>query len=83
MSLYRAAGSLGDGTVQVDANCWCVGISAYAAIGVADATVELNGGAAVPVPEGGSINLSPPLGTLKAPSIVFTNTTGYGIETVE
>jgi hypothetical protein len=62
---------------------WCVGVSAYAATGVANATVSINGGAATPVPEGGSVNLHPPLGSSKAPTITFVNTTGYGIETVE
>ena len=83
MALYESKGALGAAVVQVDANAWCVGVSAFAASGVSNATVSVNGGEAVPVPPGGSVNLHPPLGTLKAPSLTFVNTAGYGYEIVE
>lgn len=83
MARYRARGALGAATVNVTGNVWCVGISAFAAEGVADATIQVNADAPVPIPPGGVTNLSPPLGTLQDPTIVFTNTAGYGYETVE
>lgn len=83
MSAYRARGALGAVTIVVDDNLWCTGISAFSAEGVLDATIQVNGDAPVPIPPGGTTNLNPPLGTLRAPTIVFTNTAGYGYETVE
>jgi hypothetical protein len=82
MALYRVEGGV-DGNFQVPANRWCTGISGYAAAGVLNATIQVNGEAPVPVPAGGSTNLKPPLGTSRAPAIVFTNTIGFGVETVE
>ncbi len=82
MALYEVNGGV-SGTVNVDANKWVVGISAYAEDGVTDATVKVNDDDPVSVPAGGATNLNPPLGSLKGPTIVFTNTIGYGIETVE
>ncbi|GMV18616.1 MAG: hypothetical protein AMXMBFR56_68400 [Polyangiaceae bacterium] len=85
MARYRARGNppgVPAGTLILNENVWCVGISAYAAEGVLDATVQVNGDEPVPVPPGGATNLSPPLGTLHDPTIVFVNTSGYGYETV-
>jgi hypothetical protein len=83
MAQYRAEGALGAGAFVVPQPRWCTGISAFAAEGVADATISVNGGVPVPIPPGGVTNLNPPLGTLKAPTITFVNTAGYGVETVE
>ena len=58
-------------------------VQASSAAGVTDATIKVNADAPVPIPPGGTTNLSPPLGTLKAPTIVFTNVAGYGYETVD
>jgi hypothetical protein len=82
VALYRVEGGV-DGNFQVPANRWCTGISAFAAEGISNATIQVNGEPAVPIPTGGVTNLSPPLGSSKAPLIVFTNTAGFGIETVE
>jgi len=82
VALYRARGALGAAVVNVTSR-WCVGVSAFAAAGVTDATVQVNADAPVPVPPGGSVNLHPPLGTCATPTLTFVNTAGYGYETVD
>lgn len=72
------------GTESIAAGKRVVGITAYAALGVATATVQVGADAAAPVPEGGSLTLVPPDDSLRGEvDIVFTDTTGYVVETVE
>lgn len=65
------------GTVNITGRV--LGVAAHAAAG--GATVSINGGDTIPVPTGAGIALTP-VGTLIAPTIVFTGTDSYMVETV-
>jgi hypothetical protein len=67
------------GTVAVAANRRVIGIAAAAVS--SGATVQINGGDTVPVPENMSIEVIP-RGNLVAPTIVFTGTASYFVESV-
>ncbi len=47
----------------------------------ADGSLVINGGDSIPVPAGKGINIEP-RGVLTAPTIVFTGTDGYFVETI-
>lgn len=67
-----------NGTVTVATGRRVVGISAFAALG---GTITINGGPVVTLPIGVAISISPN-GNLTAPTIVFTGTSTYFVETV-
>lgn len=67
-----------DGTVSVPAGLHVWSWSAFATGALA--TVGINGGADIPVPEGGSV-IGEPRGRLRGPcELVFTGTAGYLVE---
>lgn len=66
------------GTVNVTAGQRVVGIAAFSTAG---GTVAINGGSAIPIAAGTGWQLSP-TGQLVAPTIVFTGTSSYTVETL-
>jgi hypothetical protein len=85
---YSTLGGV-SGVAAVPVGAAVVGIAAFANAGVANATIQVGGGPALPIPSGGTSELDPPFdpltgqGTLRGPvNITFTNTGGYEIELV-
>lgn len=69
------------GTVTVPIGGRVTGWAAFAT--GAGATVTVAGGAAIPIPTGGSVEGNPPDDSaLLAPTFVFTSTSGYFVEYV-
>ncbi|MBI3204496.1 MAG: hypothetical protein HYZ29_23365 [Myxococcales bacterium] len=75
------------GVLSVPAGEEVIGIAAFAAAGTATATVQIAGDTPVPVPDGGALELDPPLdprthaGTLRGPvAITFTDCEGFAVE---
>lgn len=82
MEYHTASGV--NGTESIPAGRRVVGITAFAANGVATATVQVGADAAAPVPDGKTLKLAPPMDSLRGEvDIVFTDTAGYVVETVE
>lgn len=78
------------GVLAIPAGEYVVGIAAFAAVGVATGTVQVAANTAVPVPDGGAVELAPPFdpsnngdGTLLgAVNITFTDILGFVVEVV-
>lgn len=75
------------GVLSIPAGEEVIGIAAFAAPGTATAEVQLNAATPIPVPDGGAVELDPPLdprtnvGTLVGPmTITFTDCEGYAVE---
>jgi hypothetical protein len=66
------------GTVVVAAGRRVTGIAAHSVVG---GTLTINGGDSVAIPTGGSISIEP-RGNLVAPTIVFSDTSSYFVESV-
>lgn len=66
------------GTVTVSGGQRVIGISCHA---TSAGSFTINGGAAIPIPAGLSINIQP-LGNVTAPTIIFTGTDSYFVEVV-
>ena len=66
------------GTVNIAANRRVIGISAYATVA---GSLTINGGDSVPIAAGRTLTIEPK-GNLVAPTIVFTGTSSYFVESV-
>lgn len=75
------------GVLTIPAGEEVIGIAAFAASGTATGTVQVNADTPIPVPDGGAVELGPPLdpktqvGTLRGPvTITFTDCEGFAVE---
>lgn len=75
------------GVLSVPAGEEVIGIAAFAAPGTATGEVQINADTPIPVPDGGAVELDPPLdprtnaGTLVGPlTITFTDCEGFAVE---
>lgn len=75
------------GVLTIPAGEEVIGIAAFAAAGVATGTVQIAAQTALPIPDGGALELSPPLdprtgqGTLRGiVNITFANVVGWAVE---
>lgn len=66
------------GTVVIAAGRRVLGIAAYSSAG---GTLTINGGDSVVIPAASAIGISPK-GNLVAPTLIFTGTTSYFVESV-
>ena len=77
-SVYQYASAAGAAVVPVPANAYLSTVTAFAT--AAGATVQIGGGALIPVPVNGSVEADVDEGLLGPLNVTFVGTTGYLVD---